>query len=444
MNLRLSAGFAALLFMCVACNGTGSEPTESGAVAPVATDRPTVEVVFDEGRYRLWRNGEPYEVRGAGIEYGDLSVFAAHGGNSFRTWRTDNAERSGQEVLDEAARNGLTVAMCIDIGRERLGFDYDDVDAVAAQLEFARGEVEKYKDHPALLTWIIGNEPNLQFKNPRVFDAINDISTMIHELDGNHPTTTALAGFSEELAGLIDQRAADLDFVSIQMYGDIVHLPTLLAKIGFDKPYFVTEWGAIGHWEVGKTEWGAPIEQDSSAKADNYMKSYEVAIASDPQRVLGSFVFLWGQKQERTPTWYGMFLPTGEKTQTIDVMHNIWTGAWPDNRSPQIESILLDGRTATDSIALAANEQVAAHVAASDPDTDELSYRWEVVPESAATQEGGDSEEIPLVIAGLVDDASRRAVTVTAPAEEGAYRLFVYVYDGNGSAGHANIPFYVR
>ena len=373
-----------------------------------------------------------------------MSVFAAHGGNSFRTWRTDNAERSGQEVLDEAARNGLTVAMCIDIGRERLGFDYDDADAVAAQLEFARGEVEKYKDHPALLTWIIGNEPNLHFKNPRVFDAINDISRMIHELDGNHPTTTALAGFSEELAGLIDQRAADLDFVSIQMYGDIIHLPKLLARIGFDKPYFVTEWGAIGHWEVDKTSWGAPIEQDSSAKANNYMKSYEIAIASDAKRVLGSFVFLWGQKQERTPTWYGMFLPTGEKTETIDVMHNIWTGVWPENRSPQIESILLDDRTAMDSITVAANEQVAASVAASDPDGDELSYRWEVVPESAATQEGGDSEEIPLVIAGLVNDASQRTVAVTAPAEEGAYRLFVYVYDGNGSAGHANIPFYVR
>ena len=57
---------------------------------------------------------------------------------------------------------------------------------MAAQLEYARNEVMKYKDHPALLTWIIGNEANLNFRNPKVFDAINDISKMIHELDPNH------------------------------------------------------------------------------------------------------------------------------------------------------------------------------------------------------------------------------------------------------------------
>ena len=138
-------------------------------------------------------------VKGAGLEFGSVAALAAHGGNSFRTWRTENGVKSGREVLDEAARHGLTVAMCIEIGRERLKFDYDDKKAVARQLEFARREVLKYKDHPALLAWIIGNEPNLHFKNPKVFDAINDISKMIHQVDPNHPTTTALAGFERAL-----------------------------------------------------------------------------------------------------------------------------------------------------------------------------------------------------------------------------------------------------
>ena len=68
------------------------------------------------------------------------------------------------------------------------------------------------------------------------------------------------------------------------MYGDIVNLPRYLDETGYDGPLMVTEWGAIGHWEVGKTAWGAPIEQNSSDKAANYLKSHEIAIASRPDQ----------------------------------------------------------------------------------------------------------------------------------------------------------------
>ena len=57
--------------------------------------------------------------------------------------------------------------------------------------------------------------------------------------------------------------------------------------------------------------------------------------------------------------------------------------------------------------------------------------------------EGGDDEEAHEQMANALDHADAPEVTLTAPAEEGAYRLFVYVYDGAGHAAHANIPFYV-
>ena len=411
---------------------------------PAAAEAVPVELVEKDGRHQLFRGGKPYQIRGAGLEYGDVSVFTGHGGNSIRTWRTDNAEKTGLQLLDEAARHGVTVALCIEIGRERLGFDYDDDQAVAEQLAYARGEVLKYKDHPALLTWIVGNEPNLFFKNPKVFDAINDISKMIHEVDGQHPTTTALAGFNVELADLTETRMSDLDFISIQMYGDIVHLPVLMSGIGYQGPYLVTEWGAVGHWEVPKTSWGAPVEQNSSEKADNYLKSHEIAIAANPDQVMGSYVFLWGQKQERTPTWYGMFLEDGTETEAIDVMHYIWNGQWPDNRSPRIEAALLDSRVALDSIVLEAGGRYEADVAASDPDGDELKYRWEIMRESETTQEGGDEEKVPEKLPGLIDHSDQNEIMIEAPSEQGAYRLFVYVHDGHGHAGHANIPFLVE
>lgn len=421
-----------------------SGPAEPVVNVPVAMNPVVVKVVENNGSYQLYRGGEPYKIKGAGLENADLSILVSHGGNSIRTWRTDNSIATGMEVLDEAFRHGVTVSLCIEIGRERHDFDYNDEAAVAKQLEYARNEVLKYKDHPALLTWMIGNEPNLNFKNPKVFDAVNDISKMIHSLDQNHPTTTALAGFNAELAELSETRMPDLDFVSIQMYGDIVNLPRYLKEIGYSQPYMVTEWGSIGHWEVRKTAWDAPVEQHSSDKADNYLKSYQVAIASDPQMILGSYVFLWGQKQERTPTWYGMFLADGSETETIDVMHYIWNGSWPDNRAPQIKLAQLDDKTSAQDVVLISGQTYAASVQATDPDNDDLVYHWEIKHESEATQEGGDQEDIPVSVSGLIARPGSSSSEIIAPEVQGAYRLFVYIYDGNGKAAHANIPFFVK
>jgi hypothetical protein len=423
------------------CGGIDGAARSAPADRSESTAIP-VELVQEEGRYRLLRGGRPYEIRGAGTA-AKLEALAAHGGNTVRTWSTGSSGPDGLHILDEAAAHGLTVALCIDIGRERHGFDYDDEAAVARQLEFTHREVRKYKDHAALLLWMIGNEPNLEFRNPRVFDAINDISRMIHDVDGAHPTTTALAGFSPELVGLIEQRAPDLDFLSVQLYGDALNLPSRIEEIGYDGPLLVTEWGAIGHWEVPATDWGAPIEQNSSEKAASYLAAYK-AIVSNRAQVFGSYVFLWGQKQERTPTWYGMFLEDGTETEAVDVMHYLWNDAWPDNRSPRMEAMRLDGRTAHDSIVIAAGEHYTASVVANDPDGDALTFRWEIIRESEATQTGGDAEERPEMLPGLIDAGGNDRVLVTAPPDPGAYRLFVYVHDGQGNAGHANIPFRVQ
>ena len=64
--------------------------------------------------------------------------------------------------------------------------------------------------------------------------------------------------------------------------------------------------------------------------------------------------------------------------------------------------------------------------------------------ESTATQSGGDREDVPASVEGAVIDAGDGTATVIAPARPGAYRLFVYVHDGQGNAGHANLPFLVK
>ncbi len=435
-TLWARCGLALILGVAVQTLAAQPEPVKGGAIP--------VEVVQDENGFHLLRGGEHYQVRGAGLEFGDMAALAAHGGNSLRTWRTDNGQMTGLEVLDRAAAHGLTVMMCIEIGRERLGFDYDDEAAVADQLAAARREVVKYKDHPALLAWMIGNEVNLSYSNPRVFDAVNDISRMIHDVDGKHPTTTALAGFDAQVVKAVTARAPDLDFLSIQMYGDIVNLEERIRASGYGGPYFVTEWGAVGHWEVGTTAWGAPVEQDSSQKAASYQRAWDLAITRNPDRMLGSYVFLWEQKQERTPTWYGMFLEDGSETEAIDVMHRIWTGMAPENRAPRIESMKLAGMTAFENVTLAPGNLAQARVFVSDPDGDALDYEWRIMRESEAKQEGGDRELVPETLEGRVMIKAPGHVEINAPSEPGPYRLFVYARDGRGSAAHANIPFLVR
>ncbi len=409
-----------------------------------------VEVVGEDGQYMLLRDGRPYAIKGAGIDRpkgvdpdgADLAQFAAHGGNSFRNWR-DQSETDGLAILDEAAKHGLTVAMSIPVGRERQGFDYDDEAAVARQMAYAREEVLSYRHHPALLLWIIGNEINLEATNPKVFDAVNDIAIMIHELDPNHPVTTTFAGLSGELVRVADERMPDLDIISVQLYADVVNLPKKLAQTGLNRPVMVTEWGTRGHWEVDKTTWGAPIEMNSSDKALHYLTAYRDAIGAVPEHIIGSYAFVWGQKQERTPTWYGLFLADGSETESIDVLHYLWKGDWPANRAPGVESMMLDGKTADDSVTLEPGGHYSAVVNVSDPESDALSFSWEIMRESEATQVGGDKEDVPDTIPGRVQEATGPAVMVHAPEEHGAYRLFVYVYDGQGNAGHANIPFLI-
>ncbi len=411
-----------------------------GSELDAETQAVKVEIVKNDRGFSLVRDGKPYLLKGAGLEFGSMEKLAAHGGNSIRNWRTNDANRT----LDKAQALGITVSLCLEVGSERHGFDYNDEAAVQAQLEKLTKEVEKFKNHPAVLSWIIGNELNHHYSNPKVYDAVNDISKMIHEIDPNHPTTTTVAGLNKELVDVIKSHAPDLDFLSVQLYGDIVLLPKYIEESGWTKPFMVTEWGATGYWEVALTEWGAPIEQNSTLKGSNYYERYQQAIAPMMDQCLGSYVFLWGQKQERTPTWFGMFLQTGEETPSVDAMHKVWNDEYPDNVSPELQNVLLDSKNAFDNIRLIPGKDYEAIAEVTDRDDDDLQFVWEVQEETTDLKSGGDREEVPPTIEGVVDNVNNRTIKLIAPDKPGSYRLFFYAYDQKGHAAHANIPFYVE
>ena len=403
---------------------------------------PKVELRQMGNSFQLYRYGKPYFIRGAVVSAGYLDELVAHGGNSFRTYTTGPETDS---LLDLAEARGLTVMLGLYMQPGRLAFDYNDPVAVARQLEQLRQEVRRLKDHPALLLWGIGNEVDLHYPNPNVWRAINDVARMIHEEDPDHPTAAVVLANRKSLEGFTTY-CPDVDILAINSFASMRRVTQDLQskEINWQGPYLFTEWGARGAWEAEPTHWNAPIERTSTAKAAEYRLHYEQAIQSQRERCLGGYVFLWGHKMERTHTWYSLFLENGEKTPVVDEIQNLWTGQYPENRAPQLDSIRLDGKTPFQKVYLHTGQTYQATIAASDPEGAPLSYQWELLPEAQNLHiTGGDAEPKPLPITRGFASVDGPTLSLTAPAQPGAYRLFVYVRDGQGSVSTANVPFFV-
>ena len=372
----------------------------------------------------------------------DIQRFAAAGGNSIRNWDTMQQGQDTLALLDKAHAHGVTVALGLAMTPERHGFNYNDPDEVAAQLKVMRGEVLKYRSHPAVLMWVVGNELDHDYENPRVYDAVNEVAEMIRELDPCHPTTTTTSGFKPDVNVEIVARAPALDFISFQMYGGLFVFPDQLAASGFERPFMVTEWGTIGYWETQTTDWGAPVELHSSDKADTFVRAHRDILEPLQGQLIGSYVFYWGQKQERTPTWFGMLTAEGKLTEAVHAMQYVWTGKWPETRAPRVAAMLLDGKSAGQSVKLVADQNYEAVIDVRDAD-DRVTYRWELKPESTAMTGGGDFEEpIPSLTGHLSDPSCERTILSTPPP--GKYRLFVYALNEQGQVAHGNIPFLVE
>ncbi len=392
-----------------------------------------------QDEFRLYVNNQEYYIQGVGgSDFLDVAVNV--GANTLRTWSSDNAK----EVLDAAQDKGMMVMLGLWVQHERHGFDYDDEAKVKNQLENFRKVVMEFKDHPALLLWGVGNEVDLFYSNTKVWNAVQDIAKMIHEVDPHHPTTTITAGLDPAEVKLIMANAPDIDIYSVNTYGGIAEVRKNIRSYGWTGPYLITEWGPNGHWEVAKTSWGAPIEQTSSEKAVSYLERYEKEIVWDKKYCMGSFVFLWGHKQETTSTWYGMFDATGRKSQSVEVLQDHWAPQNKKGYTPLVEKIELNGQGAMQSPTVWADDFVEVACLWRDVDQDVKKVIWNIVPESNDIKAGGDAESAPMAVQGLWKRKGDQNASFRAPHVPGAYRVFVQINDAQGNYGYANIPFLVK
>jgi hypothetical protein len=420
---RLIAPFVALLTLLLGA------PVRGGSVVKIERRA--------EG-YELLRDGKPYFINGA-VVISHLDRLPAAGANSARMGTRDPG------ALDQASRLNLTVLLGLPVGLQRKGFDYGDAARVRRQRDEIRERVLRFKDHPAVLMWGLGNELELQTTPQQrvpMWKEVNRLAEMIRELDPNHPVITTLGDAYKHILPELDEHCPALDAVGLNAYVDMLTLPEDVARNNWKRPYLVTEFGPRGHWQVPKTAWGVPIEDPSGVKAAFYDKAYRHAVQGRPQ-CLGAYVFLWGTKMEKTHTWYGMLLEDGSPTEAVDAMTRVWTGRWPANRCPHVGEPGVKVRATADGggNAFRPGAEIRCEVDASDPDEDPLRFQWDLradVSDNPAT--GGDWEAPAALIEGAVTEASGKTAVVRLPKQPGKYRIFVAVRDAAGAAATANVP----
>lgn len=204
----------------------------------------------------------------------------------------------------------------------------------------------------------------------------------------------------------------------------------------------ITEWGTDGNWEVDATPWGAEIETTTTERAALMGWRY-TRILEDPH-CLGAYCFLWGQKQETTPTWFNLFLENGASFEAVDVLHYLWSGSLPEVRAPALTPLLLNGRPASDGVVVYAGDILEVATTVWRGEIEPLKFRWELLPESADKGAGGDPEDRPESVEMEILENTASRLRFRAPAETGPYRIFIYLENDARKAASANFPFYVE
>ncbi|CAM2798555.1 glycoside hydrolase family 2 TIM barrel-domain containing protein [Rariglobus hedericola] len=382
------------------------------------------ELVKAGSGWQLVRDGKPFFIKGGGGG-GPKDVLAQSGGNSFRTWGVGDTTAA---ELEEARKNGLTVTLGIWLG--------DNPEGIRRGIEENRKAVLKYKNHPALLCWSIGNEMESHGRNtPELWKAIQELAAMVKKTDPDHPTMTVIAEIGGPTLDNIKKYCPDIDIVGINTYGGGPSIGERYRKAGVGKPYVITEYGPPGTWEIGRNAFGAANELTSTEKAASYRSIYEKSVLGQPGICLGSYAFTWGFKREATATWYGLFLPDNAKLAGVDALTELWSGKPSKYRCPVISPIKI-----LTSDQAKGGTNLRASVTTSDPQNAALTITWSFMKEMANYDLTGTGAKATADHSAGIVKNGLTSVEIKLPTEPGVYRLYCHVHNPYKSAAIASAP----
>ncbi|WP_158849268.1 DUF4434 domain-containing protein [Algibacter sp. L1A34] len=404
----------------------------------------TVYIKKTGEKFNIIRNGEIFYIKGAsGKNY--LNELSNIGGNTIRVYETENLE----VILDSAQINNIAVIVDIYLPKYNKNDDFYSLKENTSKLSDSVQElVNKYKNHPALLFWNLGNEikyPNVIIKNDFI-NTFNNLINLIHTIDSNHPVSTSIIGKKEVFSMLLN--SPELDLFGFNIFAHLHDLKSDLKKANYfvkPFPYYLSEFGNVGPWEEEQlTAWNVPIEQTSTKKAEQYKNQYESYIKSDKES-LGSLAFYWGYKQEYTHTWFNLFDENGRKSQICYSLESVWNNKNYKNSSfsPRIKYMLVDGKGAKDNLMYKPNELKTATLFLEGKVDSTYTYKWNIYKERWYDNDSSVVTNKPLLSSDSIQNNGKRLFTFKTPLIEGPYRLFVDVYDNKGNFATSNTPFYV-
>lgn len=397
----------------------------------------TVKIEELDGQWRFTVNGEVHEIKGvSGQAY--LKEAAAIGINTIRTYDTTNL----QAVLDSAAYYNIKVVAGIWLPKSPEKWLYGNEEHTSKLSSVLAFLGRKYKDHPALLSWCLGNELifyNLyDFKFPATYNRLID---SLRSGDPNHPIGTALANFGQKAALNFALKIRPLDYYLINTFGRLREIENDMNSLFFlpDKPFLIGEFGENGPWETEWTKWSAPVEPNSNRKAELLARRFE-ELPTDNPHYLGAMVFNWGWRQEQTHTWFNVFSEQGERNALYHFLAEKYGGQKEATGLPEIDTLLIDGIGTFNDFWFDGNQSHTAALRLRDAAPEGLQIEWSLRTEDWFFLKGDTPPALPGYIQKSKDT---ELIVFTTPDKPGPYRLFVKVSDSLGNFATANMPFYV-
>ena len=222
-------------------------------------------------------NVNEYDIfNDSGIYNRDFSLLRSMHCNAIRTW----AEITSKEFLDAAYNDGVKPIYVIMGFPVEASFNYSNPNVRSKIINSFKAYVKKYKDHPAVLMWAIGNEQNYWYKGDSKgwYILVNELAKAAYEVEGKtyHPVTTPNGGVWNATGpiGDPDFKTDDASMKYLDVWGANIYsgwcFQGRIEKYAdkSSKPLWISEYGFPGTDQTNQAEGADVLWDEMVANSD--------------------------------------------------------------------------------------------------------------------------------------------------------------------------------